>query len=189
MRATRCGRLLAAALLSSVGPAIAAGDGHPTTYVDKGACPFECCTYREWKVEHDAALRNAPRRDAPVVAKVVRGEAVTALTGNVVTVPARFTVQRDHGPYHRGESFWVYTYLGEGFFKIWRDGAMQEEQLDFSPYEGGTGGERCMESERVCWGQLDRPLQMTWWINLRDSHGVEGWSSDHELFSGSDACG
>jgi hypothetical protein len=23
----------------------------PAVYVDKGACPFECCTYRAWRTE------------------------------------------------------------------------------------------------------------------------------------------
>ena len=166
----------------------AAADQHPSPYVDEGACPFECCTYREWKVEHDSELRSAPEHRATVVGKVRSGETVQALTGNVVTTPARFRVKRDHAGYLQGESFWVYTYLGEGLFRIWRDGAMQEEQLDFSPY-GGTGGDRCQDSDEWCWGELDEPLKMRWWIKLRDRQNVEGWTDEHENFSGADACG
>ena len=171
-----------------VGAVAAEGDLHPSQFVDDGACPFECCTYREWRVERETVLHAAPQVDSRFVGRLKPEETVDALTGQVVTTPARFIVKRDHDRFRRDDSFWVYTYLGEGYFKIWRDGSMQEEQLDFSPY-GGTGGDRCQESERVCWGQLDRPLKMTWWIKLRDRRGIEGWSSEQENFSGADACG
>jgi len=167
----------------------AVADSHPSPYVDKGACPFECCTYREWKVERLTVLRSEPKQDGASIGRVKRGDLVTALTGNVVTVPARFRVKRDHDGYRRGDAFWVYTYVGEGFFKVWHDGQMEEEQLDFSPSADDTGGDRCQKSERLCWGELDTPLKMTWWIKLRTTRGLEGWSSEHENFSGSDACG
>lgn len=182
-------RPFAAVLLVLAAPAFAASDGHPSSYVDEGACPFECCTYREWKAELDVRLHSAPKRAAAIIGTIRRGESVLALTGEVVTTPARFIVKRDHGPYRRGDRFWVYTYLGEGYFKIWRDGTMQEEELDLSPYEGGTGGDRCQESPSCCWGELDRPLKMTWWIKIRDRLGSEGWTSEHDHFSGADACG
>jgi hypothetical protein len=192
--ASALGRALTAAFevcmtLVSLGVQGAATDNHPSPYTDAGACPFECCTYREWKVEHRTVLHAAPKGGAAAVGKVERGDSVMALTGEVVTVPARFRVKRDHGDHHAGDAFWVYTYIGEGFFKVWHDEKMEEEQLDFSPYAGGTGGERCEESERQCWGELDTRLKMTWWIKLRTSRGVEGWSREHENFSGSDACG
>ena len=33
---------------------------HPSVYVDEGACPFECCTYREWRVEEKTDILSSP---------------------------------------------------------------------------------------------------------------------------------
>jgi hypothetical protein len=82
----------------------------------------------------------------------------------------------------------VYTYHGEGSFKVWYHGAMRDEDLGFSPY-GGTEGDRCQVSDAGCWGALEEPLKMTWWAKLRAPTGVEGWSIVTENFSGTDACG
>ncbi len=32
----------------------------PKVHIDRGACPFECCTYREWVAKKEIALVNAP---------------------------------------------------------------------------------------------------------------------------------
>ena len=173
---------IALAALVSSGVRAGPADLHPTVYVDEGACPGEGCSYGAWRVERDTVLLDKPRRGAKVVAHLRRGEAVTALTGQVTTVPARFVVKRDRGDFLRGDAFWVYTYLGEGYFKIWHDGRMQEDDLGFSPFPGGTAGDRCQDSVESCWGALDRPLQMTWWFKIRDDHGIEGWSKDDESF-------
>jgi hypothetical protein len=177
--------------IAATGPGVARTeemDGHPTLFTDDGACPGEGCSYGIWHVEHDTALLAAPEQDARVVAQLHAGEAVTALTGFVTTRPARFVVKRDRDGYRRGESFWVYTYLGEGYFKIWRAGRMQEADLGFSPY-GGTAGDRCQDSTRLSWGELDRPLQMTWWFKIRDGQNVEGWSKDYESLCEEKWCG
>ena len=29
---------------------------HPDVYVDKGACPFECCAYGHWKAEKETNI-------------------------------------------------------------------------------------------------------------------------------------
>ena len=43
-----CCLILAAAARAQTRP--------PRNYEDRGACPFECCTYREWSVEEDTVL-------------------------------------------------------------------------------------------------------------------------------------
>ncbi len=82
---------------------------------------------------------------------------------------------------------WVYTYLGEGRFKVWRDGAVQEEDLGFSPH-GGSPGARC-ENKRQCWGELEKALKFSWWVKVRSKEGWEGWSDQPEHFGNKDACG
>jgi hypothetical protein len=161
---------------------------HPAEYVDEGACPFECCTYGKWRVDTGTVLLAAPTRDARAVARIGAGSSIDAVGGKVITKAGRFVVKRDHDKYHRGDVLWVYTYRGEGFFRVWHAGRMHEEQLEFDP-SGGTAGDRCQDSEKLCWGELDRPLRTKWWVRLRTDHGSEGWTDHPEHFSGGDACG
>ena len=164
------------------------GSSPPPRFVDHGACPFECCRYGDWSVEKDTILRASPKRDSTKVATLKKGMTVEALTGDVVVVPSHFRVKNAHGDDKPGDVLWVYTYTGEGSFKVWRDGQMREEDLGFSAYPGGIPNNRCTDRP-ACWGALDKALQMTWWIKLRDPRGIEGWSNEYQNFSGSDACG
>ena len=175
-------------LLPWVAMATVAGSSPPSRYVDHDACPFECCTYGHWVVEKDTVIRASPRRDSKKIAVLKEGMKVEALTGDVVVVPSHFHVKQAHGEDRPGDILSVYTYTGEGVFKVWRDGRMSEEELGFSAYPGGIPDNRCSDRP-TCWGELDKPLHMIWWIQLRDEHGVEGWSDKQGNFSGSDACG
>lgn len=51
----------------------------PAVYVDKGACPGECCVFRSWSVLKDAALLDKPD-GTHVVSVVKKGEWVKGLT-------------------------------------------------------------------------------------------------------------
>lgn len=77
---------MAAALLVMPGPydsvvarAEALTDGAPPrVFVDKGACSFECCTYRPWTVDADTHLYDRP--GGKKVGMVKKGECVTGVT-------------------------------------------------------------------------------------------------------------
>jgi hypothetical protein len=164
-----------------------AADAPPVTFIDQGACPFECCVYRTWQTRADTVAYARPDRGAPVVGRLKAGAPVEAVTGEVHSRRVRFVVKKPHGEFKVGESFWVYNYLGEGHFKVWRDGAMREVDLGFSPY-GGSPGIRC-QSSRECWGELEKPLEFSWWVKLRSPAGWEGWSNQPEHFGNKDGCG
>ena len=51
----------------------------PSLYVSKGACPFECCTYREWTANRDLVLTDHP--DGKPIARFRKHEVVSALAG------------------------------------------------------------------------------------------------------------
>jgi hypothetical protein len=170
-------------------PVLPEAENHPAVYVDEGVCPFECCTYGKWRADTATVLLSAPTRQARAVGQVAAGSSIDAVGGKVITEAGRFVVTRDHDKHHRGDVLWVYTYIGEGYFRVWHAGRMGQEQLEFSPAEGGTSGDRCQESERWCWGKLDRPLRTKWWVRLRTDRGSEGWTDKPENFTGSDACG
>lgn len=159
----------------------------PTTFVDRGACPFECCTYRQWKTEKTTVAYARPDERSKIIGKFLKGAKVKALTGEVRTVASRFVVKKAHEKYRPGDILWVYTYFGEGVFKIWHQEKMYQENLEFSPY-GGSMGKRC-EVEAQCWGELDKELQMTWWVKIKSAKGWTGWTNHAENFSGADQCG
>lgn len=159
----------------------------PTYFNDKGACPFECCTYGRWKTEKTTKLYERPNVRSRQIGKAVAGSRVRALTGEVHTIPSRFVVKKSHGRYRPGDVLWIYTYQGEGFFKVWFKGRMYVEELVFSPY-GGSMGRRCEVAEH-CWGELDRVLNSDWWIKIKLAGGRVGWTNEGENFSGADACG
>lgn len=177
--------LLIVLVLSSA--AAADADSSPREFIDRGACPFECCVYRTWTTRKDTVIYGQPDRNARMIGRVKAGAAVEAITGEVHTKPGRFVVRRRHAEYKPGDVLWVYTYLGEGHFRVWWMGTMQEVDLGFSPY-GGSSGARCEESQQ-CWGHLEKPVVSRWWVKVRGEGGLEGWSDQPEHFGNKDACG
>ena len=153
----------------------------PDVYVDKGACPGEGCQYDErWVAKEVVGLRKEPNQKSPVVATVRPGEGVRTVTGEVHTVPGRFVVRVPLGELKPGDEVLVYTYLGEGHFRVRHNGQVKEADLEFSPL-GGSGGTRC-EVESRCWGTLQQELQFTWWIKVRTASRTEGWVADAGKF-------
>ncbi len=151
-------------------------------FVDKGACPGEGCVYGErWVARARVRLLSAPDLSATVVGILDTGMAVQTVTGEVHTIPARFTVRQPHGEFAPGDIVHVYTYLGEGWFRVRHDGETKEADLGFSPW-GGSSGKRC-ELEDRCWGTLQEELRLDWWIKVRTPDGTEGWTLDAMSFA------
>jgi hypothetical protein len=177
---------LLAAIAVALWPAVAPGaDSPPAKYIDKGACPFECCIYRAWHTNADTVAYAQPDNGAQVVGVLKVGAIVEAITGEVHSSPVRFVVKKPHGDYKAGDALWVYAYVGEGHFRVWRNGAMRQADLGFSPY-GGSPGARC-ENKRECWGELEKELEFSWWVKLKSKEGWEGWSNQPEHFVNKDA--
>ncbi len=66
----------------------------PAVFIDKGACPFECCTYREWTVEKDTEFYDKVD-GKKIIGKVVKGTKIQGVTGEVHTVPLK--IQTENG--------------------------------------------------------------------------------------------
>jgi hypothetical protein len=112
-------------------PAFAVEHRLPERFEDPGACPFECCTYREWIVEKDTALYRKRDKRSPVVYRVKKGDVVTGVTGVVVTLtPGKAKVLKPtilgHGnekvEAKPGELLYTLHYEGEGYWKLWFKG-------------------------------------------------------------------
>lgn len=150
-------------------------------FVDKGVCPGEGCSYGAWKVMKTTPLRARPDDDSPIIGTLQAGARVQALTGEVHVVPGQFVVSKSHGRYKKGDVLWVYTYTGEGIFKVRFGGKIYKEDLGFSPH-GGSSGDRCQETDD-CWGELKESYQDRWWVRIKTKKGLTGWA-EAEYFSG-----
>lgn len=179
-----------AALLVSVAIAGPAEAQNEEPYLDEGACPFECCTYRAWVAREVVTLYARPDSESVEVGALQPGDTVTAETGHTVTVPAPFVLRRVVRQHNRefvvGDTLWVLSYQGEGFFKIRYDGkVITNFELGFSP-QGGSSGTRC---ENCAIGQLEHELETVWWARLVLPDGTVGWTNQPFTFDGNDACG
>ena len=140
----------------------------PSPYVDKGACPFECCTYREWAANESIALVDQPN-GKKVLAQLHKGEKVQGVTGEVHSIPLRAIARRDDPStgVKAGDVIYVLHPVGEGSWKVWHKGKLVE--TDDVPEKG-----------------LPR---YTWWVQIRTSSGAVGWAVSRGNFANQDACG
>lgn len=160
----------------------------PAVYVDKGACPFECCTYRKWRTEKATIAYLQPNKGSRRVGTFKVGTSVVGLTGEVRTIPGKFVILKEHGRYKPGDVLWVYTPLGEGIYKVWFNGKMHEEELEYmsGPFEQSMPS---CEDTSDCWGKLETKLNVQWWVKIKSAAGWVGWTDEALNFSNIDACG
>lgn len=176
-----------------IGTSAAAECLAPNSISEKGACPFECCTYREWTVVTDTLLLEKPNDSAKLVGKAVKGTTVKGLTGIVtVTKPGKLEVLRDHTSesghsYKQGDTVWIYTERGEGYFRVWYNGDSYDEEATFM-YQGMGGWDSCVDAG-ACWGKRITFPESIWWVKVKTKKGIIGWSRHHEGFDNMDACG
>jgi hypothetical protein len=171
-----------AVLFFSLASLAAAPKEPPKIYIDKGACPFECCTYREWCVTKNTPLYSAVE-GKNVVGEAKAGTKVNALTGEVHVIPAKVTVKTEHGTYHPGEIFYVLTYEGEGSYKVWRNGEVTSDGDVYELFDNGS------PKLRQHWGESKSKPQSTWWVKIKLRDGKEGWTKETDHFGNMDACG
>ncbi|MGH7577529.1 MAG: hypothetical protein ACREM1_20690 [Longimicrobiales bacterium] len=151
----------------------------------RGACPFECCIYRNWEATGEIPVVAQERGTAPPVFTIDAGERFRADSGNVhVTSIAVVPVTDSVGdpPYWSfgpGDTLVVLDYVGEGFYNVWHDGSVVEVPTFWSsgPIEEGEGslGQHAAE----------------WWVHITMSDGRTGWirADTAPQINGADACG
>ena len=173
----------------SLPPFAEAQKEHPATYIDKGACPFECCLYRRWKTLKNTVAYASPDKRSKRVGVFKAGTWVRGLTGEVRTlIPGKFVVKKAHEKFTPGDVIWIYTPYGEAYYKIWFDGKWDQQEMDYmsGPYEMVSPS--CAETPD-CWGELEVPLKTTWWVKVRSASGWIGWTDQTEHFGHMDGCG
>ena len=152
----------------------------PAEWVQKGACPFECCRYGKWIARSTMTLYARQDRKSAVVAVVPSGATLEATTGETHTKAGMFRFSRAEGSFKPGDELSVYDYVGEGNFRVWAGGRMTEMDLSVGP-TGRTEGRS---------GVMERRPQQEWWANVTTSGGYSGWVLvEKPVPDGSDACG
>jgi hypothetical protein len=178
----------------------------PLPYVDQGACPFECCVYRDWTAEKQFTA--VKHHDAPGNKErsfiVKRGERVTAMSGIVITTaagvvrvtkPVTLEVYSKRFPKAPVEKLalapdarlYLLTPQGEGWMSGWADGRLLES-FDAASFADASV---CEKSSR-CDGIVQKQAAREWWVKVRNSRGQFGWilmPRSYPTFSGTDACG
>lgn len=147
----------------------------PAVFVDRRICPGEGCDYRgRAKVVAPTKAYRLPSLSSGMAFTLPLGTMVTGIDSQVHTRAGRYVVKRDYQKYRKGDVLHVYTYLGEGVFRVWHPGRVFEEDLAFSVW-GGSSGTRCELDEEGCWGMLEKPTDMKWWLKVRTNKGRVGW--------------
>jgi len=154
-------------------------------YVDKGACPFECCTYRDWKAEKPITLHAEPSLRSPIVAKIAAGITVAAETGAVITssagtvqvlkpmkAAAISTGKPSDVSLKRGDVIYTLHGVGEGYVTSWYRGKVFEADL----------------TDDTSSKTLTLP-DYVWWAKIKTRDGKIGWTDQTRDFSNTDACG
>src|SRR5436309_3406713 len=93
--------------------------------IDENACPFEGCQFGTWTATEEVKLYSTWKEDKTPVAKIGKGEQVTAITGIHVTLePEEIPITAlipDYG-LKPGDIVFGYMSLGEGFLNAWFNG-------------------------------------------------------------------
>jgi pentatricopeptide repeat protein len=154
----------------------------PENYVAKGACPFECCRFGEWRVVENTELVEAPGSER-VVGRARKGTRVTAVTGEVHLRPAPVVVLQD-GEMPSGSIAFVLDYLGEGMAHVYSRGKTLDVFTEVEDY--------CFRVSDACWGErleTGERAAPVWWVKVRLADGVVGWTTKVDHFDGKDGCG
>ena len=165
--------------------------GPPIPFDEDGACPFQCCTYREWSVDWDTDLHADRRDDSPIAFHAPLGDTVLALTGVVTTTKVgRATAKRDamvgtkRLPVAPGQPIYLLRNVGGGDWKIWVNGVTDQQYI---PSQGYCTADK-QSSDECALTVMEQP-DIVWWARVRDTRGREGWTREVDHFGNIDACG
>jgi len=149
----------------------------------QGACPFECCTYRQWTAEGPIPVVARERATGAAAFTMPAGQQFQADSGNVWVTGLQLVAvvdsvaDRPYWAFGPGDTLVVLDHLGEGHFNVWHDGEVRDVAgfWMFGP-----------ETARV----LGRP-RSEWWVHVTLPDGRTGWfeAADSLRIVGADACG
>lgn len=155
----------------------------PKVYIDQGACPFECCVYREWDVLKDTVLYDEPG-GKKIVGKLRKGAKAQAVTGEVHTIPGIFVLveQPQKGSSFKiGDVLYPLTNQGEGYVKYWIKGKIRSLYIE----------QNICNQRTTCYGVV-KEKKSVWWTQIKLPDGKMGWvqmDKNFHNFDNMDSCG
>jgi len=170
------------------------GAAEPGMYIARGACPFECCVYREWTLETSAVVRSAPASEAAELFTVTPGDVVTADSGNVyvltpgiVVADQPFAVSEAPGAptLAPGDTLYVLDTMGEGYVHTRFRGVVYET----SGQLWNWGQEPTEHTTTPLMARMLSEHRAQWWVHVSVAGGRAGWvMMDDVDVAGADAC-
>lgn len=158
----------------------------PKVFIDKGACPFECCTYRDWSARKDITLVDKPN-GSKTVGTIKKDEVIKAVTGEVHVIPTPMEIVFKHRKFKVGDKAYLLTYEGEGFHRVWFNGKITSEEI-FFPFGDSETSKSCPTPSDECWGRVTGQHKGTWWIQIKMKNGKLGWTKESDQFDNQDSC-
>ena len=166
-------------------------------YHDWGACPFECCTYREWVTKSAITVFKNRGENGVVAYQLQKDEKVLALTGVVIThnlgvieilkpmqvgYLSKGQNQKPMLSLKPNEVVYTLHYAGEGQDLFWYNGKLYKDEIAVPV----NPGRQIPNAELV--KILSRPTY-DWWAQIRSKAGKTGWTRETDKFGNKDACG
>jgi hypothetical protein len=178
--------IVAASMLGQqTGPTLAANKEPTLPVIDYNACPFEGCTFGNWKVTKDSKLYSSWQNGRAEVGTLNTGTEVAGLTGvHITRKPDKIVVTKaipdlDAQP---GDVILRYMYVGEGFANIWFKGSWHKE-YDCS-FVTEKDNEGCL---RDCSGSVAEYGVKEWWVKINTHDSKTGWVLVEDNFDGMDS--
>ena len=163
-------------------------------YYDWGACPFECCTYKEWTATRNLNTYKRRSEKTPVSFHVKKGQSVRGLTGVVITTkygitkiikPIQIGYTHDSKSpelsLQPGEVVYTLHYQGEAYDLFWYKGKAYSDQISLPKEAWGTPP----NSQAL---QIISQPKYEWWAIIQDKDGNIGWTKETDAFAHIDAC-
>jgi hypothetical protein len=180
--------LCACPLLTAQAPTSKLSTAEPTLpVINLRACPFEGCAFRKWIVLKDVTLYSNWKEDRKPLTTVKAAEVVTGVTGVHITYePDRIEVVRPLPEVHleAGDVILRYMYQGEGFADIWTKGQWRKQfDCSFITEMDSSG---CL---RDCAAKVISQGRKVWWVQVKTSGGLTGWTKSEDQFDCMDSLG
>lgn len=136
-------------------------------FVVENACPFEGCTFGEWKVLKDTKILELPDRNSVVVGSLKANTSVNIVSGIEIIIPGRAVVIDE--PYAHKElinpekEVLILNYWGEGRSQVFHDG-------NYFSIKIARSKDQCSNNPnwRYCWVKVLRNPISQWWVKVHN---------------------
>jgi hypothetical protein len=142
-------------------------------FIQKGACPFECCTYGVWKVDSDTKVYKTPSLSAKVSGTLKAGSVVGVTTGEVHVVPghARAIATPPQSAINLDPEalIEILDYVGEGYSRVRQGEIITQVKIARTKQQCEVA-----ERHRYCWVEILREPVADWWVLLSSGSTYPG---------------